>query len=264
MDLTTTDKVMIGGGVALVIGGGVLWYVNSKKNKQEELAGGQAYVDKEPVGKTTQTTTSEPKKLPAGTTPAQQKAIEQITGRQPDKVRFYKGDILIANSENGVKTYKVERLSFNTYKNTGSVAAVFKRGDEIGEVIWVGDNKDGTFRYVCERDGIILNSLYWITDASVVLKKATKSTKAAIQHQLGSSIPLNHNLLLQKGSKGKEVEVLQKNLGFITMAEREKIVIPSNVKRIMPNVIDGDFGQKTEDALFKKHGVKSIKLSQLK
>jgi hypothetical protein len=256
MDLTTTDKVMIGGGVALVIGGGILWYVNSKKNKQEELAGGQAHVDKEPVGKTTQTTTSEPKKLPAGTTPAQQKAIEQITGRQPDKVRFYKGDILIANSENGVRTYQVQKLGLNSYRNTGTVAATFKRGDEIGKVIWVADNQDGTFRYVCEREGMFINGLYWVTDASVVLKKGAKATIVLNPVSTG----LNLTLLLQKGSKGKEVEKLQSNLGFIT----REMAMGGFERFPVPNVIDGDFGQKTEDALFKKHGVKSIKLSQLK
>ena len=70
--------------------------------------------------------------------------------------------------------------------------------------------------------------------------------------------------ILSKGSKGKEVEALQRNLGFITKEERAKIKIPPNVRMIMPNLIDGDFGQKTEDALFKKYGVRSINLSRLK
>lgn len=71
---------------------------------------------------------------------------------------------------------------------------------------------------------------------------------------LGANQPV-----LSKGSKGKEVEALQKNLGFVTreFAKTARFKTP-------PSIIDGDFGQKTETALFIKYGVKSIKLSQLK
>ena len=73
-------------------------------------------------------------------------------------------------------------------------------------------------------------------------------------------IPLGANhRILSKGSKGIEVEALQKNLGFVTkeFAKTARFKTP-------PNIIDGDFGQKTETALFIIYGVKSIQLSQLK
>lgn len=61
-----------------------------------------------------------------------------------------------------------------------------------------------------------------------------KATKTATAQK-----PLNKNLLLKKGSKGAEVTELQKLLG----AE-----------------VDGDFGQKTQAALFEAKGVYQIRL----
>lgn len=241
MDLTTTDKYLLGGGAVLAVVGGVLWYKNSQKNKQDETAGDQTYVDAGTGGNTTNDT---PKKLPAGTTKAQEQAIAQIPGRQPDKVRFYKGDVLIANSENGVKTYSVEVLGLNKYKNGGSERATFKKGDTIGKVIWVGTSPDKTFRYVVSRDGRIFNGqLYWVTDASIVVKKGT-ALNPVLQP---GTVTIYTGILLKRGQKNpNEVKELQRKLGFKGLD------------------VDGDFGGKTETALMNQKGVKQIRLIDFK
>lgn len=73
---------------------------------------------------------------------------------------------------------------------------------------------------------------------------------------------LNLNLILKKGSKGIEVKELQKLLlsssKLPVIVDKEKGTVTAQIS------IDGDFGQQTENALFKVKGVKSITLNQYK
>lgn len=75
-----------------------------------------------------------------------------------------------------------------------------------------------------------------------------------------ASAGIRNSIVMSIGSKGIHVEELQERLGFVSraMAAVTRYAFPG------PNKVDGDFGQKTEDALFKSYGVKSIRLKDLK
>jgi hypothetical protein len=98
----------------------------------------------------------------------------------------------------------------------------------------------------------ILGFMYWRK------KKAEREAMQAVQPEIENQEPpkipqmatppiaqttssLNRSLTLKKGSKGSEVRALQKKLGVEA---------------------DGDFGSKTESALVKAKGVKSISLEK--
>ena len=100
---------------------------------------------------------------------------------------------------------------------------------------------DGTYRYVAQRNGALLNDIYWIPDHSVIKPVGRILPTVPVVKTSGASI--DKSKLLQKGSKGLEVRTLQ---------------------TLLKIKADGDFGRNTQNALFTQKGVKQIRLKDWK
>jgi len=232
--MTTEDKIWIGGGIALAIGGGIYYFVQKKKNDEDLMQEREADLSELPTPKSQ----SVPIMIPrAATTPIVPVKIEQPKPkRTADTFNYRIGQEVMASGFNGTKTYDARRMADGNYTSEGIRKATFKRGDKIGKIIWVGKRPDGTFRYVVQRDGNFLNDNYWIADHSVIspIGKILLTTPA-INAPSGSDL----NKILKKGSKGTEVRVLQS---------------------LLKVTVDGDFGRNTENALYTQKGVRQIRL----
>ncbi|NHM07623.1 hypothetical protein G4D82_10350 [Flavobacterium sp. CYK-4] len=235
--MTTEDKIWIGGGIALAIGGGIYYFVQKKKNDEEILQEPEADLSEQPTPKPI-TTIKIPKAATAPIVPV--KAVVTPPVRTADTFNYNIGQEVMASGFNGTKTYDARRMADGNYTSEGIRKATFKKGDKIGKIIWVGKRPDGTFRYVVQRDGAFLNDIYWITDHSVItpIGKILPTTPA-INAPAGS----DKYKLLRKGSKGIEVKALQ---------------------ALLKVAADGDFGRNTENALFTQKGVKQIRLKDWK
>lgn len=232
--MTTEDKIWIGGGIALAIGGGIYYFVQKKKNDEDLMQEREADLSELPTPKSQ----SVPIKIPrAATTPIVPVKIEQPKPeRTADTFNYRIGQEVMASGFNGTKTYDARKMADGNYTSEGIRKATFKRGDKIGKIIWVGKKPDGTFRYVVQRVGNFLNDNYWIADHSVIspIGKILPTT-LAINAPSGSDL----NKILKKGSKGTEVRVLQS---------------------LLKVTVDGDFGRNTENALYTQKGIKQIRL----
>jgi hypothetical protein len=236
--MTTEDKLWIGGGVALALGGGIYYFVQkSKQHNQQE-------VDQVPYQDTPiQTPVKKPK---LATTPIVVPVSTQVqTPVKPpvvaDNFRYSVGQEVMATGFNGTKAYDARKMADGNYISEGIRKATFKKGDKIGTIIWVGKKPDGTFRYVVQRKGMLLNAIYWIADQDVIKPVGKLLPKIPVSTAIIPS-GVDKNKLLKKGSQGAEVRVLQ---GFLKVK------------------VDGDFGRNTENALLAQKGVKQIKLNQL-
>lgn len=236
--MTTEDKLWIGGGVALALGGGIYYFVQkSKQNNQQET--GQIPFEETPV----QTPIKTPK---LATTPI---AVPvKVQTQEPvkpvvvaDSFRYSVGQEVMATGFSGTKTYDARKMADGNYISDGIRKATFKKGDKIGTIIWVGKKPDGTFRYVVQRNGMLLNDIYWIADQDVIKPVGKILPKIPVSTVVIPS-GVDRNKLLKKGSQGAEVRVLQ---------------------GILKVKVDGDFGRNTENALLSQKGVKQIKLNQL-
>lgn len=236
--MTTEDKLWIGGGVALALGGGIYYFVQkSKQNNQQETE--QVPYQETPI----QTPVKTPK---LATTPIAMPVNKQVqTPVKPpvvaDSFRYSVGQEVMATGFNGTKTYDARKMADGNYISEGIRKATFKKGDKIGTIIWVGKKPDGTFRYVVQRNGMLLNDIYWIADQDVIKPVGKLLPKIPVSTAIIPS-GVDKNKLLKKGSQGAEVRVLQ---GFLKVK------------------VDGDFGRNTENALLAQKGVKQIKLNQL-
>jgi hypothetical protein len=236
--MTTEDKLWIGGGVALALGGGIYYFVQkSKQNNQQEVE--QVPYQETPI----QTPVKTPK---LATTPIAVPVNTQVqTPVKPpvvaDNFRYSVGQEVMATGFNGTKTYDARKMADGNYISEGIRKATFKKGDKIGTIIWVGKKPDGTFRYVVQRNGMLLNDIYWIADQDVIKPVGKLLPKIPVSTAVIPS-GVDRNKLLKKGSQGAEVRVLQ---GFLKVK------------------VDGDFGRNTENALLAQKGVKQIKLNQL-
>lgn len=236
--MTTEDKIWIGGGIALAIGGGIYYFIQKKKNDEDLMQEPEAELSELPTPKSQ----SVPIKIPkAATTPILTvKSTQPKPDRKADSFNYNVGQEVMASGFNGTKTYDARKMADGNYTSEGIRKATFKRGDKIGKIIWVGKRPDGTFRYVVQRDGTFLNDIYWIADHSVIspIGKILPTTPAV-------NAPLDGDLnkILKKGSKGSEVRVLQS---------------------LLKVTVDGDFGRNTENALFNQKGVRQIRLKDWK
>lgn len=296
---TDEDKAWAIGGGVVATGGLLYWWWKSNKAKEDEalaISGTDtAYIDEAVTNVAIGEENSSESSSTSGTA-----TTPVATNRQPDPVRWKVGQVMMANSAAGTKAYNAKKMANGQYTSDGTLAKTFPIGDLIGKIVWVGAYADGTFRYVIEVDGTFTNDYYWIADyrvitpvdsskaiptttaptsslnTTLVLKKGSKgievrelqkrlgvavdgdfgtNTLTALQKQKGVSqitlanfastkVTLNFNLMLKKGSKGLEVIELQKRLGFKGAD------------------IDGDFGTKTESALFAMKAVKQTSLNQ--
>ncbi len=226
--MTTEDKLWIGGGLALALGGGIYYFVKKGNDKQLDSI-------EEPVA---------PIKTPTlATTPI--KVQTPVKPKTPvkapivaDSFRYSIGQEVMATGFYGTKTYDARKMADGNYISEGIRKATFKKGDKIGSIIWVGLRPDGTYRYVVQRNGALINDIYWIADQDVI-KPVGKIYGAVPSVSASNSSGIDKSKLLKKGSKGLEVSSLQAYL---------------KIK------VDGDFGRNTENALFAQKGVKQIKL----
>lgn len=231
--MTTEDKLWIGGGIALAMGGGIFYFVQKSNDKQ------QYYIEELSNPLTTI-------KLPTlATNPirVQTPVKNQAPVKAPvvaDNFRYSIGQEVMATGFYGTKTYDARKMADGNYISEGIRKATFKKGDKIGIIIWVGVRPDGTYRYVVQRNGLLLNDIYWIADHDVI-KPIGKIYPTV------SSVPnqpdIDRNKILKKGSKGLEVKALQ---------------------TLLKIKADGDFGRNTENALFTQKWVKQIKLNDFK
>lgn len=232
--MTTEDKIWIGGGIALAIGGGIYYFVQKNKNDNEISQEIEADLRNETLPVATPRPVRAPTLATAPIVPV--KTISEPLVRSADAFRYSIGQEVMASGFNGTKTYDARKMADGNYTSEGIRKATFKKGDKIGKIIWVGKRSDGTYRYVAQRDGTFLNDIYWIADHSVIkpIGKILPTIQAVIE-----TSGIDKAMLLKKGSKGMEVRTLQTLL---------------KVK------VDGDFGRNTENALFTQKGVKQIRL----
>jgi hypothetical protein len=235
--MTTEDKVWIGGGIALAVGGGIYYFVQKNKDKE---AMQETELDYAPAETLPHTTSPVPIKTPQlATAPiVPVKALPQTPVREADNFRYSIGQEVMATGFNGTKTYDARKMADGNYASEGIRKATFKKGDKIGKIIWVGKRPDGTYRYVAQRNGGFINDIYWIADHSVI-KPVGKILPLVSAVDSAGTPDIDKSRLLKKGSKGKEVRTLQ---------------------TLLKVAVDGDFGRNTENALFTQKGVKQIRL----
>ena len=233
--MTTEDKLWIGGGIALAVGGGVYYFVQKGNDKQQEYVEDTIY----PIA---------PIKVPSSaTTPIKVQVPIKINApvKAPvvaDSYRYSLGQEVMATGFYGTKTYDARKMADGNYISEGIRKATFKKGDKIGTIIWVGLRPDGTYRYVVQRNGLLLNDIYWIADQDVI-KPVGKIYPTVSSVNATNNSGIDKGKLLKKGSKGLEVKALQ---------------------TLLKIKVDGDFGRNTENALFTQKGVKQIKLNEFK
>jgi hypothetical protein len=231
--MTTEDKLWIGGGIALAVGGGIYYFVQKGKNKQA-IQEAEAEFAEEPVQNTTPIPIRTPPLATAPIIPV--KTLGETPVREADTFRYSVGQEVMATGFNGTKTYDARKMADGNYTSEGIRKATFKKGDKIGKIIWVGRRPDGTYRYVAQRNGAFLDDIYWIPDHSVI--KPVGKILPTVSATSGAS-DIDKSKLLKKGSKGMEVRTLQ---------------------TLLKIKADGDFGRNTENALFTQKGVKQIRL----
>ena len=232
--MTTEDKVWIGGGIALALGGGIYYFVQKNKEKQEaeDIEMEMDYPDQS-VPNSTPIPIRTPTLATAPIIPI--RPVPETPVRSAETFRYSIGQEVMATGFNGTKTYDARKMADGNYTSEGIRKATFKKGDKIGTIIWVGRRPDGTYRYVAQRNGAFLDDIYWIADHSVI--KPVGKILPTVPSSGASDI--DKAKLLKKGSKGMEVITLQTLL---------------NIK------VDGDFGRNTENALNNQKGVKQIRL----
>lgn len=231
--MTTEDKVWIGGGIALALGGGIYYFV--QKSKEKQATEDFEYPD-EPVPNTAPIPIKTPPLATAPIIPI--KTVTEPPVRDADTFRYSVGQEVMATGFNGTKTYDARKMADGNYTSEGIRKATFKKGDKIGKIIWVGRRPDGTYRYVAQRNGAFMDDIYWIPDHSVI-KPVGKILPTVSAVPTSGATDIDKSKLLKKGSKGMEVRTLQ---------------------TLLKIKADGDFGRNTENALFNQKGIKQIRL----
>lgn len=229
--LTNQEKILYAGGTILILGGGVLWYLKNKKDKELEQ---QTTYNESLPNVPSELTILSPKK-PLLATPSIIEPKASVPVRTNETFYFPIGQEVMANGFYGTQTYVAKRKADGNFISYGEKHVKFNNGDPIGKIIWVGKMTNGTYRYVVERKGTFGKlSYHWIADTQHI---------APIGKMLPVVKPyekqLDSNKILKRGVKGDEVVELQKRLKITA---------------------DGDFGKNTEKALLQQKKVSQISL----
>ncbi len=235
--LSNQEKLLYGGGVALLIGGGIIWYIRSQKEK--ELEESTDYGDTNTAVEPYTPVVSNTPKTPSLATPTITYNQTQNPVRTIENFAYPVGQQVMANSFYGTQTYVAIKKADGTYFTKGEKYVKFNNGDAIGSIIWVGKMSNGTYRYVVKRTGNLgLVTYYWIADTKVI-----KPIGKILQTINPNATQLDSNKLLKRGIKGDEVKELQKRLKITA---------------------DGDFGKITETALLHQKKISQIRLKDWK
>ena len=238
--LSDQEKLLYGAGTILLLGGSIVWYIRSQKNKDQDTA--TNYGDTNTYDNTTASNGSIPTQTPTAATPpivynGIESQPEAPVVREAEKFGFKIGQTVMAKLVNGTPTYVPRKLANNNYATDGTIQTKFKVGDPIGTIVWVGKLPNNTYRYVVKRIGKLgAISFHWIADTKHI---------APYGKNLGTfdAIKIDKNKLLKMGSKGLEVKTLQILL------------------KIKP---DGDFGKNTKNALNNQKKLFEIRLKDWK
>lgn len=244
--MTTEDKNWIYIGIGLATTGGLIyWY----KNKDSQTKAGF----KEPLN----LENIEVPNKPELATPKLNSNInykpKPIVSKKPQRYNPTKpiniamptymyaiGQKIMCNNRGGSIANDVQKAADGTFFTNLKKVKTFTFGEEIGEIVAVKLSKGFVF-YICKGKPTAYsdsddNRMYWVnhmTTKHIGVLMPTKSLK---------NVPsLDVTKILSKGSKGLEVSQLQKLLKI---------------------EIDGDFGNKTETALFAIKKVKEISINQ--
>lgn len=233
--MSTEDKIWIGAGVTLAVGGGIYYFVQKSKDKPLESSEENTPILSEP--------TLPVKVPPLATTPIKPQLPVKVPSLA-NSFRYAIGQEVMATGFNGTKTYDARKMADGNYISEGIRKATFKKGDKIGTIIWVGLKPDGTYRYVVQRNGMIISDIYWIANQDMI-KPVGKilPTVPSVKTTTTTTEAIDKNKLLKKGSKGAEVRALQS---------------------ILKIKVDGDFGRNTLNALLTQKGVSQITLNDFK
>lgn len=248
--MTTEDKnwLYIGGGLMLA-GGAIYWYKNKNTGEQKSTTEpindddkiidrpstatptympekGRVYNDAPPTTRATKATTIAPAAP----------AINAAT------FMYALGQKIFCKINSACVVYDVQKDANGSFFSKNLEVGRFGKGEAIGTIKGITKEKSGRIWYDVE--------------TSKRFSKSSDSNFCRVNHARVSGIypvlkttstanipTINTNKILKLGSKGNEVKVLQKKLNFVAKD------------------IDGDFGAKTETALFTAKKVKQIALS---
>ena len=195
--MTTEDKLWIGGGIALAVGGGIYYFVKKGNDKQLDSI-------EEPVAPIkTPTFATNPIKVQTPVKPKTPVKAPVVA----DSYRYSIGQEVMATGFYGTKTYDARKMADGNYISEGIRKATFKKGDKIGSIIWVGLRPDGTYRYVVQRNGALLNDIYWIANQNVI-KPVGKIYGAVPSVSNSNSSGVDKNKLLKIANAKRKKEVL--------------------------------------------------------
>ena len=127
--MTTEDKIWIGGGIALAIGGGIYYFVQKNKNDNEISQEVEADLSNETLPVATPKPIRTPTLATAPIVPV--KTIAEPPGRTADNFRYSIGQEIMASGFNGTKTYDARKMEDGNYTSEGIRKATFKKGDKI-------------------------------------------------------------------------------------------------------------------------------------
>lgn len=245
--MTTEDKNWLYIGVGLLAtGGAIYWYKN--KDNLKEVQGFEKPLNLGDIEATIVPTKATPKYVANGPGTTNPKATSKITAKDnvppkpiviPEATFMYaKGQKIMCNVRGGLQALDVQKKADGEFWTKTVKVKKFGFGDEIGTIVGI-KKKDGFIFYIVTGtyhfgSESFDSRYFWINHFQI------KGIAPLMKTTGLSNVPtLDVTKVLQKGSKGFEVNELQRRLRID---------------------IDGDFGNKTETALLQQKNTKAISL----
>ncbi len=245
--MTTEDKNWIYIGVGLLAtGGAIYWYKNKNTGEKKSSIIQLNEYDQPKTDEIETPKTASPKFN--GNSGGSRNNLKELVYKKPSPpinipmptYMYAKGQKIMCNTRGGLKATDVQKAADGSFFTNNRPVKTFTKGEEIGEIITQMRSRGFVFYIVkgkptaySESDD---NKMYFINHMG------TKHIGGLLKPISLANVPkLDTTKILSRGSKGLEVNQLQKLLGI---------------------EIDGDFGGKTEAALFAKKKVKSISINQ--